>query len=211
MLELESWRRWNTADEEPSEAANGEGGDEADEKPELDPLTERDRTIADLTVALKRLQAEFENYKKRTEREWSDRAKLAGERVITDLLPLLDTFDKALEDARNNWDATSLRKGLESIHKQLVMTLQKEGLHEVEAKHRFDPFAHEAMMREEKEGVEDGRILEVFQKGYALGPKVIRTAKVKVAAKKELPQEVTVQDQPVENVSEGDGKEEQEE
>jgi molecular chaperone GrpE len=147
MLELESWRRWNTADEEPSAAANGEGGDEADEKPEPDPLVERDRTITDLTVALKRLQAEFENYKKRTEREWSERVKLAGERVIADLLPLLDTFDKALEDARNNGDAKSLRKGLESIHKQLVMTLQKEGLREVEAKHRFDPFAHEAMMR----------------------------------------------------------------
>jgi len=183
----------------------------AQERPEPDPLAERDRTIADLTATLRRLQAEFENYKKRTEREWSERVRLAGERVIADLLPILDTFDKALEDAGNNGDAKSLKKGLESIHKQLTQILQREGLREVDAKHKFDPFAHEAMMREEKEGVEDGKVLEVFQKGYALGPKVIRTAKVKVAAKRERPQEITVQDQPVEEVSEGDDKEEEEE
>jgi molecular chaperone GrpE len=119
------------------------------------------------------------------EREWSDRVKLAGERVIADILPVLDTFDKALDDAKNNGDAKSLRKGLESIHRQLVQALQREGLRDIRTDGDFDPFMHEAMMREETAEGRDGRVLEVFQKGYTLGPKVIRTAKVKVSTRKE--------------------------
>lgn len=143
--------------------------------------------MAELTDDLVRLQAEFENYKKRIERESAQRTKLGAERVVADLLPLLDAFDKAMADAGKNGDAPSLRKGIESLHKQLVQTLKGLGLREIRTDGRLDPFEHEAMMRQETEDAEDGHVLEVFQKGYALGPKVIRTAKVKVAKAPEQP------------------------
>ncbi len=136
-----------------------------------------DRRIDELTDALKRTQAEFENYKKRVEREWTERTKLAAERLVTELLATLDTLDKA-EEADGS-------EGIRGIRRQLVQTLQRAGLKEVDTSASFDPFMHEAMMREERDDEDDGTILEVFQKGYMMGPKVIRTAKVKVSTRHE--------------------------
>jgi len=150
-----------------------------------DLLAEKDRELADLTDTLKRLQAEFENLKKRNEKEWLERTKLASQQLMVDLLPVLDSIDKAMEDARNNGNAVSIRKGLEGLHKQLITTLQKDGLKEIPTKGKFDPFVHEALMREEREDLEDGDILEVYQKGYMLNSRPIRPARVKVAKKKE--------------------------
>jgi molecular chaperone GrpE len=158
---------------------------QADADKVLDLIAQKDRQIDELTETLKRLQAEFENFKKRSEREWSERTMLAGERVITELLPVLDTFDKALQSTKDGVDAKALRSGLTGIHKQLMTALQREGLREIKTDGKLDPFKHEALMREEDEDGDDGKILEVFQKGYMLGPRVIRTAKVKVSKKKE--------------------------
>jgi len=94
---------------------------------------------------------------------------------------VMDTFDKALEDAAKGDYPKQLRKGLEGIHRQLLQTLQRQGLREIRTEGDFDPFEHEALVREEREDIGDGRILEVYQKGYAVGPKVIRPAKVKVS------------------------------
>jgi molecular chaperone GrpE len=148
-----------------------------------DPVIQKDRKIEELTDTLKRLQAEFENYKKRVAKEWTDRSRLASEGVVYDLLAILDTFDTALgsDNARSkpdaNWD------GLDGIHRQLLQALQRHGLKEIRTDGKFDPFEHEAIMRQETDDCEEGTILEVFQKGYLLGPKVIRTAKVKVSKK----------------------------
>jgi len=161
----------------------------------LDLIAQKDKQIDELTETLKRLQAEFENFKKRSEREWSERTTFAGERVIADLLPVLDTFDKALQNTKDGVDAKALRSGLTGIHKQLMTALQREGLREIKTDGKLDPFKHEALMREEAEDGDDGKILEVFQKGYMLGPKVIRTAKVKVSKKREPePQQQTEDD-----------------
>ena len=149
-----------------------------------DVLTAKDKRIQELTDTLKRTQAEFENYKKRVSREWSEKSKLAGERVVGDLLAVLDTFDKALERTDEADDAAAQSNGLEGIHKQLLHVLQRTGLKEIDTRAPFDPFMHEALMREELDDGDDGTILEVFQKGYMMGAKVIRTAKVKVSAKK---------------------------
>jgi molecular chaperone GrpE len=154
-------------------------------QPAENALAVKDRQIDELTNTLKRIQAEFENYKKRRDKEYADRVKIAGERVIAALLPVLDTFDKALDDAKSNGDIQKLRKGMESVHRQLIQALQAEGLKEIKTGDKFDPFVHEALMREEDENGVDGKILEVYQKGYTLGPKVIRTSKVKVSKKKE--------------------------
>jgi molecular chaperone GrpE len=149
-----------------------------------DPLAAKDRRIAELTDDLRRLQADFENFKKRSDKERNERSKLATQRLITDLLAVLDSFDKALGDTREERDADRLRKGIEGLHRQLLQTLQREGLREIKAEGKFDPFMHEALMREEREDVEDGEILEVFQKGYAIGQNPIRPARVKVAKAK---------------------------
>ena len=139
--------------------------------------------IAELTDSLKRTQAEFENYKKRVEREWNQRAKLAGEQVITDLLAVLDTLDKAAEGTEDCEEPEALKEGIRNIRKQLLQTLQRAGLRAIPTDGSFDPFAHEALMREETDG-EEGRILEVFQKGYRLGDKVIRAARVKISVRR---------------------------
>lgn len=152
----------------------------------VDVLTAKDQLIQELTDTLKRTQAEFENYKKRVSREWSEKTRLAGERIVGDLLAVLDTFDKALERAAEADDGTAQSDGLEGIHKQLLQTLQKTGLMEIDTRTPFDPFMHEALMREELDDEDEGTILEVFQKGYMMGAKVIRTAKVKVSTKKRI-------------------------
>lgn len=181
------WRRWTTADEEPDEAVMLEEGTTKEASPN-DSAT-KDKRIANLTDDLKRLQAEFENFKKRTEKEWAERSKIAAQRLVTDLLGVLDSFDKALEDTENDSDENGPKAGLQKIHKQLLQTLQREGLREIGANGKFDPYVHEALTKEERGDVEDGRILEVYQKGYALGQRILRPARVKVAKKKE-PQDV---------------------
>ncbi len=179
-----TWRRWRLTEEEARELTVPLEG-KAKEAEAPDPLAQKDRRIADLEEDLKRLQAEFENFKKRTEKEWAERSKLATQRLVTDLLPVLDSFDKAMEDAERNCDAASVSKGLAKLHKQLMQTLQREGLKEIKAEGEFDPFMHEAVLREERANEPDGRILEVYQKGYALNSRAIRPTKVKVAKKKE--------------------------
>jgi molecular chaperone GrpE len=159
-----------------------------------DDLAAKDRRIDELTETLKRTQAEFENYKKRMERDWSDRTKLAAERVVTDLLAILDTFDKAEEAATKEKGPGPNVDGIRGIHRQLLQALQRTGLKEIDTKGPFDPFLHEALMREEDEENDEGTILEVFQKGYMMGPKVIRTAKVKVSTRSEKEQEAAEED-----------------
>jgi len=172
------------ADEVAKEAEAPVEGETRSGQPE-DQIAARDKRIGELTDDLKRLQAEFDNFKKRSEKEWAERSKLATQRLITDLLAVLDSFDKAIEDAKKNCDGTSIRAGLEKLHRQLFQTLQREGLKEIKTDGRFDPFVHEALMREEREDADEGKILEVYQKGYALGSKALRPAKVKVAKRKE--------------------------
>lgn len=176
------WRRWTLVDEK-YEGDDISPENKAQEAPERDLLAEKDKRIEELTADLKRLQADFENYKKRAEREWAERSKFATQKLVTDLLAVLDSFDKALQgdDGRSPEDA---RIGLEGLYRQLLQVLQREGLREIKVEGRFDPFLHEALMREEQEGAEDGQILEVLQKGYLLGPKTIRPARVKVAVGK---------------------------
>ena len=176
------WRRWTTSEE----GTRREDGSESKqvEQPSTD-LTSKEAEIAELTDTLKRLQAEFENFKKRNEKDWSEKVKVANQQLIVDLLPVLDSFDKALEDAENNGNAGTIKKGLDGLHKQFLRTLQRNGLKEISTEGKFDPFVHEALMREEREDLDDGDILEVFQKGYMLNSKPIRPARVKVAKKKE--------------------------
>lgn len=125
-----------------------------------------------------RLMADFQNYKKRVEKEKRDLYSYANEKIMNDLLTVMDNFERALEhDADENF-----KEGIEMIFKQLSDALEKDGLAEIPALgEEFDPNVHSAVMTEETEDYESGKVSGVMQKGYTLNGKVIRPAMVKVA------------------------------
>ena len=125
-----------------------------------------------------RLMADFQNYKKRVEKEKRDLYSYANEKIMNDLLTVMDNFERALEhDADENF-----KEGIEMIFKQLSDVLEKDGLAEIPALgEEFDPNVHSAVMTEETEDYESGKVSGVMQKGYTLNGKVIRPAMVKVA------------------------------
>ena len=136
--------------------------------------------IAELTESLQRTQAEFENYKKRIDKEKGEFVKYAKAELIYKILPLLDTFEIALKSTN---DKEKFVKGMEIVYAQLFSTLQSEGLRPIEAfGKKFDPYLHEVMLKETS-SKEDGVVLEELQKGYMLNGKVLRHAKVKISEK----------------------------
>jgi len=126
---------------------------------------------------LQRLQAEFDNYRKRLEEEKKNWIKSSNEELIEKLLGVLDNFDLAFKNTENK---KSFIKGIELVYSQFFSILEKEGLKKIKAKGKFDPELHEALI---KEG-EGDFILEELQAGYMLNDKVIRPSKVKIGGKK---------------------------
>lgn len=127
-----------------------------------------------------RLMAEFQNYKKRVAKEKNDIREYATEKLVMELLPVLDNFERALVASAED-DPAGYAKGMELIFTQMVTELQKSGLAEVEAEGQdFDPTKHNAVMTEENEELESGKVSKVLQKGYALNDKVIRPSMVAV-------------------------------
>ncbi len=135
------------------------------------------REIEQLTDTLQRLQAEFENYKKRTDKECADFRKYSTAKLITKLLPILDSFELALKNTKDD----GAKKGLELIYSQFFTTLEEEGLRKIKAlKEKFDPYKHEVLLTEKSDQPED-TILEELQTGYILNEEVLRHTKVKIA------------------------------
>lgn len=138
----------------------------------------------ELQDRLLRLAAEFDNYKKRTAREFENIIKNANENLILDLVNILNSFSRAVESPQNNQSLEGFKAGVELIHGQLKNLLSKEGLEEIKAKgEKFDPALHEAVMQLESDQ-EEGTVLEEISKGYKLNGKVIRHSQVVVAKKK---------------------------
>jgi molecular chaperone GrpE len=130
-----------------------------------------------------RLAAEFENYKKRTSREYSRLVETAESSLILELLQVVDDFKRALKHDDN--DKVNFRQGIELIANKLEEILSRRGVREIEAMGKqFDPNFHEAIMQVEIEDKEDGIIVEEVQSGYFLNDRVLRPAKVVVAKKK---------------------------
>jgi molecular chaperone GrpE len=137
---------------------------------------------AQLKDQLLRKTAEFDNYKKRTEREFYERILNANERLIIEILPVLDDLERAIDHARQSNDVSPLLEGTELIEKKLSGILEKQGLKYMPAVgEEFNPEKHDALMQIVKEGVESGKILEEHLKGYTLNDKVIRHSQVIVA------------------------------
>ena len=129
---------------------------------------------------LQRLAAEFDNFRKRNARENATLTERANERLVKELIPILDDLGRALEAAAEHEEA-KLEDGVRLVHRSLGDLLTKEGLAEIETDGKFDPHVHEALLSQPSEA-EEGAVLEVVQKGYKLGDKVIRPARVVVAA-----------------------------
>jgi molecular chaperone GrpE len=139
---------------------------------------------ASLYDQLLRRQAEFENYRKRIERERTQIYQRGREDVLLQFLPVVDNFERALSSLETSeGDAEALRHGVELIHKQFKDALSKFGLEPVEAVGQvFDPHLHEAVTTEATDKHKENTVIEEFQRGYKIGDKLLRPAKVKVAA-----------------------------
>jgi molecular chaperone GrpE len=154
------------------EAQAAEGGD--DEVAAL--LAERDALFS----RLQRLAAEFDNFRKRSAREQAAFAERANERLVKELIPILDDLGRALEAAAEH-EAVKLEDGVRLVHRSLDDLLTKQGLAEIETDGKFDPHVHEALLSQPSDA-EEGSVIEVVQKGYKLGDKVLRPARVVVAS-----------------------------
>src|SRR4051795_2511596 len=154
-----------------TEEQAGESGDEvAALQAERDELFDR----------LQRLAAAVDNFRKRNAAENAALTERANERLVKDLIPILDDLGRALEAAAEHEEA-KLEEGVRLVHRALAELLTKEGLAEIETEGKFDPHVHEALLSQPS--VEDeGSVIEVVQKGYKLGDKVLRPARVVVAA-----------------------------
>ena len=128
---------------------------------------------------LQRLAAEFDNFRKRTAREQAALSERAGERLVKELIPILDDLGRALEAAAEHQEA-KLEDGVRLVHRSLSELLARQGLSEIETDGQFDPHVHEALLSQPSDE-EEGSVIEVVQKGYKLGDKVLRPARVVVA------------------------------
>jgi molecular chaperone GrpE len=132
---------------------------------------------------LKYLQAEFENYKKRMQRERQETTKFANEKLILSLLEVVDNLERAIE-AGEKMDSNkkSILEGIQITYKQLMSILEKEGLECIRAEGGiFDPYLHECVMTENTDKMEEDTVVQVLLKGYTLNSRVIRHSKVKIS------------------------------
>ena len=127
-----------------------------------------------------RLAADFDNYRKRVAREQAELTRRANERLLDELLPVLDDLERALQAAAEHEEA-KLEEGVRLVHQSLSGLVQRHGLKEIDTDGPFDPHVHEAMLAQPGNGAEEGSVLQVLQKGYLLGDKVLRPARVIVA------------------------------
>jgi len=128
----------------------------------------------------KRTAADFDNFRKRALRERQELVTLANERLVKDLLPILDDLERALEAAAQHQEA-QLEEGVRLTHRALAGLLEQNGVQEIDTSSRFDPHVHEALLTQPSEA-EEGSVIDVVQKGYTLGDRVVRPARVVVAA-----------------------------
>jgi molecular chaperone GrpE len=133
----------------------------------------------ELIDTLQRLQAEFDNYRKRAARDQESLVARAHERLVKELLPVVDDLERALVAAEQHEEA-KLEEGVRLVHRALADALEREGLAEIETDGKFDPHVHEALLTQPSEA-EEGAVIEVLQKGYRLGDRVLRPSRVVVA------------------------------
>jgi molecular chaperone GrpE len=147
---------------------------------EPDPLEAVTRERDEYLDTLQRLKAEFDNYRKRVARDQQELAARAHERLVRELVPVLDDLERALEAATQHEEA-KLEEGVRLVHRALADALGREGLAEIETDGRFDPHTQEALLSQPSDE-EEGTVIQVLQKGYTLGDRVLRPARVIISA-----------------------------
>ncbi|MBB3127279.1 molecular chaperone GrpE [Paenibacillus rhizosphaerae] len=179
--EAEASQTGETAPEDASEGAAAEN--EALDPAALKSEVERLQGLADdYQQRAIRTQADFDNFRKRTQKEKEDLAKYASSKLVTELLPVVDNFERALAAAGEGIEMESFTKGVSMIFRQLEGVLQAEGLQAmVTVGEPFNPEYHQAIMQVESDEYEEGIVVEEVQKGYMLKDKVLRPAMVKVS------------------------------
>ena len=151
---------------------------------QVDELARAEAESAEYLDQLQRVQAEFANYKKRTEREREEFVSLANAALITQLLPILDDCERALQTVPDNLRGLTWVEGIALIERRLRKTLEQEGLTSIDAVgEMFDPQLHHAMVREETTERGEDEVISELQKGYKLHDKVLRPSMVRVAAR----------------------------
>ena len=128
----------------------------------------------------KRAAADFDNFRKRAARERDEYVTLANERLVKELLPILDDLERALAAVGEHEEAT-VEEGVSLVHRSLASLLQRNGVEEISTEGQFDPHVHEALLSQPSEA-EEGSVIDVVQKGYKLGDRVVRPARVVIAA-----------------------------
>lgn len=155
--------------------------EEATEKPEKT----AEETQADYLDQLIRLKAEFENYRKRTDREKPEYYKLGRAEALLKFLPIYDLLQRAHEQIQATHADTESAKGMEAIFKEFEKIFKEEGVTPMDPLGKpYDPSKHEVLGTVEKEGAEDGSVVEVLQNGFMVVDKVLRTAKVRISKMK---------------------------
>ncbi|MBJ6363087.1 nucleotide exchange factor GrpE [Paenibacillus sp. GCM10012307] len=170
--------------------ATAQAADVIDEVEVEEPLAEEvDPRIAALQKQaddnhqrLLRVQADYDNFRRRTQKEKEELAQYASMKLITELLPIIDNFERAVSASKDSDDKDSFIKGVDMIFRQFDQLLQQEGLKPMETVGQpFNPDFHQAIMQVESEEYEEGIVVEEIQKGYTLKEKVLRPAMVKVS------------------------------
>lgn len=165
---------------EESEGAENSQEDENNEEGKDEVSMLKDELEAEQNKYL-RLLADYDNFKRRTQKDREISAKFRSQSLLTDLLPVLDNFERALAVEAKSEDAVSIMKGVEMVQKSLLEAVKREGLEEIKAVGEpFDPNFHQAVMQEKDEDAEPGTVLQELQKGYTLKGRVLRPAMVKV-------------------------------
>lgn len=166
------------------EVSDGESVQDTEEAPEIDLAAENEALktkLAEGEERLKRLQADFENFRRRTRQEKEELSAVVIQDFMKDLLPLIDNFERAM--AAEATDAATFQQGVDMIFKQLTEVLKNKGLEYIDTTDaKFDPNFHQAVMRVENPDLEDDTIAMELQKGYMVKGKCIRPSMVQVVA-----------------------------
>jgi len=145
-------------------------------------VQEKDNLSKEYLKHLERLQADFDNYKKRQEKKQKEFIEFANAELLNNLLSVVDNLERALDSTKNNKNAKAIKEGVNNTLKEFLNILNKEGVKPIQSiGHRFDPYRHEAVMKIETDKYPEDTVIEEFQKGYYIKFKILRPAMVKVA------------------------------
>lgn len=151
------------------------------EKAVEDELTLLQKRYDELNDRYLRLHADLENFKRRSRQEQAAAVKYRAQDLLTQLLPVMDNFERALQVEASEKEAIAIKQGVDMVYRQFQTALQGEGLETIEAVGKnFDPFVHQAIMQVKEEGFESGAVIEELQKGYQYKDRVLRPSMVKV-------------------------------